>query len=772
MAESELDRAAAEYASQASPFAGLQDFLLNRPVFDRGAGPTPTTPTLRTLDFADDAAKNQAQRYREMLAEQKAEQEALLNERFEDLIQRQRDADSGQTAAREAAISKLDELQNQARERGLTDLADRLGQAREAGFDELENLTREAREQGLGDLEAALTEAQQAGQAQIIQAQEASEARQISARDAALAELRQEVEQETASAAAAQAAERSEVVKALEERLTGVKESLQAESETLKAQGIEERANIKAEQQKLVDTLQSNIDKAKEELADSQQRVKEAQDQAIGSLEDRQTSLIDDVKSRISDLGSTLTDTKQEINQELDRRDEQLTGSQKAAAEAVQGEIDSVRNDLVAIQSNIEAETKSQTDALRTERENLLGNIENSVAVLKGNIEGLPIEDIQARLNELKTETDNLVGTASEQRQDLFRQIEALKEGQISEGQVSESIQNALRDGTLTPEQIDSALDNLRAELGDARSAEIENLRAATETGRADLSSQISALNNALEGRASAEDLARLQRAFEGRGQDLGRVTEALQQGVTQRGSLRETIEALRSDFEGRGQDLSRVTDALQQGVTQRGTLGEQIQALQAAQLDPAKIEQQRAAAITGAIDPISQQIEQLRGEIPQQQQIDVDALRQQIRDEIMGSLPPQRVAQPVVSAGVGADGMPSSQSSVVEPDMGGYDTAASMNVSDGRADQMGYFDNYQNRGGTRPAAPVAAPQVAVAPPPQVAIAPPPQVAATTPPSVAVAAPPPVQPIAGVAGIPQQTLFDPMSLRFPNMRMR
>ena len=772
MAESELDRAAAEYASQASPFAGLQDFLLNRPVFDRGAGPTPTTPTLRTLDFADDAAKNQAQRYREMLAEQKAEQEALLNERFEDLIQRQRDAESGQTAAREAAISKLDELQNQARERGLTDLADRLGQAREAGFDELENLTREAREQGLGDLEAALTEAQQAGQAQIIQAQEASEARQISARDAALAELRQEVEQETASAAAAQAAERSEVVKALEERLTGVKESLQAESETLKAQGIEERANIKAEQQKLVDTLQSNIDKAKEELADSQQRVKEAQDQAIGSLEDRQTSLIDDVKSRISDLGSTLTDTKQEINQELDRRDEQLTGSQKAAAEAVQGEIDSVRNDLVAIQSDIEAETKSQTDALRTERENLLGNIENSVAVLKGNIEGLPIEDIQARLNELKTETDNLVGTASEQRQDLFRQIEALKEGQISEGQVSESIQNALRDGTLTPEQIDSALDNLRAELGDARSAEIENLRAATETGRADLSSQISALNNALEGRASAEDLARLQRAFEGRGQDLGRVTEALQQGVTQRGSLRETIEALRSDFEGRGQDLGRVTDALQQGVTQRGTLGEQIQALQAAQLDPAKIEQQRQAAITGAIDPISQQIEQLRGEIPQQQQIDVDALRQQIRDEIMGSLPPQRVAQPVVSAGVGADGMPSSQSSVVEPDMGGYDTAASMNVSDGRADQMGYFDNYQNRGGTRPAAPVAAPQVAVAPPPQVAIAPPPQVAATTPPSVAVAAPPPVQPIAGVAGIPKQTLFDPMSLRFPNMRMR
>lgn len=142
MAESELDRAAREYASEASPFAGLQDFLLNRPVFDRGAGPTPTTPTLRTLDFADDAAQNQAQQYREMLAEQKAEQDALLESRFADLI-----------------------AQQQASEQGIT-----------------------------------------------------------SAREAALANLRDTLQQETASAAAAQAAERSEVVKALEDRLAGVKE--------------------------------------------------------------------------------------------------------------------------------------------------------------------------------------------------------------------------------------------------------------------------------------------------------------------------------------------------------------------------------------------------------------------------------------------------------------------------------------------------------------------------------------------------------------------
>jgi hypothetical protein len=670
-----------------------------------------------------------------MLAEQKAEQEALLNERFEDLIQRQKDAESGQTAAREAAIAKLDELQNQARERGLTDLADRLSQAREAGFDELENLTREAREQGLGDLEAALTEAQQAGQAQLTQAQEASEARQISAREAALAELRREVGQETASAAAAQAAERSEVVKALEERLAGVKESLQAESERLKAQGIEERANIKAEQQNLVDTLQSNIDKARDELAESQQKVKEAQDQAIGSLEDRQTSLIDDVKSRISDLGSTLTDTKQEINQELDRRDEQLTGSQKAAAEAIQGEIDSVRNDLVTIQGDIETETKAQTDALRMERETLLGNIENSVEVLKGNIEGLPIEEIQARLDSLKTEADDFVGTASEQRKDLFQKIEALKDGQISQGQVYESIQNALRDGTLSPDQINSALDNLRSELGEARAADIENLRTVTETGRADLSSQISALNNALEGRASAEDLQLLEKALGEQAAGLGAAGEERaelirqiglleEQGITQedlaaalegRASL-DDIQALRDALEGRvtaedfqkdreRQDffLKSFEDALKQTAKESTRSSEAIKALQAAQLDPAQIEQQRMAAITGAVDPIQAQIEKLRGEIPQQ--IDVEALRKQITQEVLAGMPQPvtNVQAPAVSVGPGTGGMdPYGQG-------GGYSTlpttegaaemmgarpdySAALNMSDGMADAMGFI--------------------------------------------------------------------------------
>jgi hypothetical protein len=507
------------------------------------------------------------------------------------------------------------------------------------------------------------------------------------------------------------------------------------------------------------------------------------------------------------------------------------------------------------------------------ERETLLGNIENSVEVLKGNIEGLPIEEIQARLDSLKTEADDFVGTASEERRDLFQKIEALKDGQISQGQVSESIQNALRDGTLSPDQINSALDNLRTELGEARATDIENLRAVTETGRADLSSQISALNNALEGRASAEELQALEKALGEQAEGLGdagaeraeiirQIGLLEEQGITQedleaalegrasladienlqaalegRASLADIealraalegrasladIEALRAALEGRASaaDLESlrgdyqatgrlVEEALQTGQRQREGLQERVQALQAAQLDPASIQQQRATEIQAAVDPISQQIEALRGQMPQQ--IDVEALRKQITDEIMSQMPTVPTVAPNVSAGVGAGG---------EPFTGG---STGVNMSDGMADQMGFVpggsvqdqidfaDNYQGRGGTRPAAPAAAPQVAVTPPPQVAVtpppqvavAPPPQVAATTPPPVAVAPPlqvavapprqvavapplqiaatkppvtvappPPVQPIAGVASLPQQNLFDRRSLRFPNMRMR
>jgi hypothetical protein len=57
-----------------------------------------------------------------------------------------------------------------------------------------------------------------------------------------------------------------------------------------------------------------------------------------------------------------------------------------------------------------------------------------------------------------------------------------------------------------------------------------------------------------------------------------------------------------------------------------------------AAAMNP--IEAQRQEAITGAINPIQAQIEELRGSIPAQQNIDIDALRQSIIDELKTQTP------------------------------------------------------------------------------------------------------------------------------------
>ena len=558
MAESELDRAAREYASQASPFAGLQNFLLNRPVFDRGPAPTPTTPTLRTLDFVDDPAQNQAANFR-------------------DLIQRQ------ETTQREE-------------------------------------------------------------------------------REAALQSLREALQEETSSSLAAQAAERSEVVKALEDRLAGVKESIATESEALREQGLQERADIRAQQQAAVDQLQQNIDTAKAELAASQQQVAEAQTTALGDLEDRQSSLIGDLTTRISGLNDDLGTIQAEIRADLAEQQATLSDDQKAAADLLQQRIDALNSDLSAVGESVQTETAAQTELLRGEREQLVSQLENQIGTLKDQVGALPLDEIQSRIDDITSQSQDFVQTATTERAELAQQIAALEAAGVTQ----------------------------------------QDLEAA------------------LQGAATAEDL-----------------------------------ESLRGDYQATGR---LVEEALQTGQRQREGLQERVQALKAAQLDPASIQQQRATEIQAAVDPISQQIEALQGQIPQQ--IDVEALRKQITDDIMGRMPTAPTVAPNVSAGVGAGGEPftgGSVGSTYEPERGVYGV---MPTTEGAA-EMGatpYFDNYQGRGGTRPAAPVAAPPVGVAPPPQIA--------ATTP---APAAPPAVE---GIAGIPQQTLFDPMSLRFPNMRMR
>ena len=575
MAESELDRAAAEYGSTASPYSALQDYLINRPVYDRGTRAAPTTPTLRSLDFAQDQSQNQASRFRDLLAEQ-------------------------ETTQREE-------------------------------------------------------------------------------REAALQALREGLLQQTATSAAAQASERSEVVKALEDRLAGVKESIATESEALREQGLQERADIRQQQQTLVDQLQQNIDTAKSELAESQARVSEAQTTAIGDLEDRQGSLIGDLTTRISGLNDDLGTISAEIRADLAEQEATLSDDQKSAADLLQARIDSLTNELGAVSDSVKTETAAQTELLRGEREQLVSQLEGQIGSLKEDIGALPIDEIQNRIADITSQSQDFVATASTERAELAEQIAALEAAGITQ----------------------------------------QDLEAA------------------LQGRATTEDLQKF-----------------------------------RGDYEATGR---LVQEALQTGQKSREGLDQRIRDLQAAQIDP--------NSITG----LQSQITALQGQTPQE--IDVDALRQQITDQIMAQLGQQQGATtpatttvptgvvPNVSAGMTAGGDPYTGTSVgsYEPEMGAYGV---MPTTEGAA-EMGAtpyrdYTQYDPSDFVRSATPVTTAGIGsemaqggldsagVA-----ALAAPATTQAATPPPAAVAPPPAVQGTMRVKPLPPTKPMMPRKPKIP-----
>ena len=510
MAESELDRAAEEYGSAVSPYSALQDYLINRPVFDRGTRAAPTTPTLRSLDFAQDDTQNQAARFRDLLAQQ-------------------------ETTQREE-------------------------------------------------------------------------------REAALQALREGLLAQTATSAAAQASERSEVVKALEDRLAGVKESIATESQALRDQGLQERADIRQQQQTLVDQLQQNIDTAKSELAESQARVSEAQTTALGDLEDRQGSLIGDLTTRISGLNDDLGVISSEIRADLAEQKATLSDDQKAAADLLQARIDSLTTELGAVSDSVKTETAAQTELLRGEREQLVSQLEGQIGSLKEDIGALPIDEIQNRIADITSQSQDFVATASTE---LAEQIAALEAA------------------GLTQQDLEAAL----------------------------------------QGRATTEDL-----------------------------------EKFRGDYQATGR---LVEEALQTGQKQRQGLDERIRALQQAQIDP--------NTITG----LQSQIQALQGQTPQQ--IDVEALRQQITDQIMAQLGQQQATTapatttpatttvptgvtPNVSAGMTAGGggyTGTSVGSTYEPEMDVYGFATTEGAAEMGATPYRDYTQYDPSDFVRSATPV-----------------------------------------------------------------
>ena len=425
----------------------------------------------------------------------------------------------------------------------------------------------------------------------LLEQQTAAEQAQTQARETAITDLRDTLRQETADLGSSLVAERSQVVKALEDQLDNVKSSLAEETQTLRDQGIEERSDAKQQRQQIVDTLEQNLSQAKDELKQSQDALRQEQTAALGSLEERQGSIIGDLQGRIGDLNSNLDNISSTLRDEQSQLSDELREAQRGSVDAIQQNIDGLQSQLDSVSQSVADENTSQTNLLRDERDQLVSALETQIADLSGQVGNIPIDEIESRINEISANTQSFQDTASNERKQLFDQLEAIKGSTVTE-----------------------------------------------------------------------EDFQRLKGTFEQTG------------GMLQ--------------------------DAITAASGQRDRLQSQIQSLQEAQLDPANIEAQRQAAITGAIDPLQQQIAQIQESIPQQ--VDTEALRKQITEEVLAGLPQQpitNVQAPAVSVGPGVGGMdPLGQGGISTlpttegaAEMGAtpyYDTG--LNISDGRADQMG----------------------------------------------------------------------------------
>ena len=358
-------------------------------------------------------------------------------------------------------------------------------------------------------------------------------------------------------------------------------------------------------------------------------------------------------------LEALTPDTDQLLAEQYDKIIQEQRAADEEAAASRQTEIDALRELL-------REELASSEDAASAQRSDITAALEGRIEDLRRGIDAETIDlrtaglDERAALARQIEEGDRIVREAQD------ASIESLEARLGSLSEDLSGINNAIdQNYNEFNESQKAAADATQAEI-DALNQELESLYTDVQSG------------NAAQSDAIRSDTANLIASLEDK---IGAVSDNL-------GSL--PIESIQSELAAVTNQAAQFQQSIDAATSERADIASRVAALQAsgltqddltAAINP--ISQQRQEAISAAVDPIQQQIAALRQEIPQN--IDVEALRKQIVDEVRSSL---QSATPPTQTGTAPE-------SVTNPEQSFSPDVPSGNISPQEYEEQMYGDPY-----------------------------------------------------------------------------
>ena len=341
-------------------------------------------------------------------------------------------------------------------------------------------------------------------------------------------------------------------------------------------------------------------------------------------------------------LEAVMPDTDQLLAEQYEKIMSEQRAAEEASTAARQSEIDS-------LQELLRQELSTSEDAALGQRSELTKALEGQIEDMRRGVDAETLDLRQAGLDE---------------RAALARQIE---EGDrlVSEAQTSAIGDLEDRQGSLVGD-LKERIGSLSTDLSDINSvidqnySELANIQETSSTATGE---QIAGINQELESLSGTQsEIDTLNQQLESLYADVD--SGNVDQSEVLRGEVSDLISGLEGKIGGIQDNLGALpidqiqteltsinaqTAAFQEAVNaasgERTDLASRIEALQAAGLtqdDLSGLSQsiagQRQTDISGAISPIQEQIEALRGQIPGE--VDVDALRKSIMDEINAQTP------------------------------------------------------------------------------------------------------------------------------------